>query len=123
MPSNIRPEEISTILKRELENFERGPQSYEVGTVLKVGDGIARVHGLYNIQAGELVQFADGTMGMALNLEEDNVGIAIFGEDIHIKEGQEVKRTQKIASVQVGEKLTGRIVDALGIAIDGGCAN
>jgi len=117
--TNIRPEEISAVLKKQLKEFEKKADVYEVGTVLSVGDGIARVHGLSNVMAGELVQFDYGIMGMALNLEEDNVGITIFGEDTHIKEGDQVKRTKRIASVPVGEKLIGRIVDALGVAIDG----
>ncbi len=119
MPTNIRPEEISAVLKKQLADFERKTDSYEVGTVLNVGDGIARVHGLSSVMAGELVEFPLGLRGMVLNLEEDNVGVAVFGEDKHIREGDEVRRTQKIASVPVGEKLVGRIVDALGVAIDG----
>jgi F-type H+-transporting ATPase subunit alpha len=119
MPIDLKPEEVSTILRRQLSDFEMKSETYEVGTVLSVGDGIARVHGLANVMAGELVQFADGIMGMALNLEEDNVGVAIFGGDTAIREGDEARRTETIASVPVGEKLSGRIVDALGIAIDG----
>jgi len=122
MSTNIRPEEISTILKKQLADFEKKADIYEVGTVLSVGDGIARVHGLSKVMAGELVEFVkkdQSIMGMALNLEEDNVGIAIFGDVVHIKEGDEVRRTKKIASVPVGDKLVGRIVDALGVAIDG----
>jgi len=119
MTINIKPEEISAILKKQLANFDKKGDVYEVGTVLSVGDGIARVHGLSGVMAGELVAFSDGLVGMALNLEEDNVGVAIFGLDTHIKESDEVKRTKKIASVPVGENLIGRIVDALGTAIDG----
>ncbi|NKB25233.1 MAG: F0F1 ATP synthase subunit alpha [Kiritimatiellae bacterium] len=119
MAIDLKPEEISAILKKQLAGFNMKLESYEVGTVLNVGDGIARVHGLANVMAGELVEFPGGLKGMALNLEEDNVGIAIFGEDTHIKEGDEVKRTQTIASVPVGGALKGRIVDALGNAIDG----
>lgn len=119
MSSQIKPEEISRVLKEQLKNFSKKEISYEVGEVLSVGDGIARVHGLKNVMAGELVEFADGTFGMALNLEEDNVGVAIFGEGLEIIEGTEVKRTESIASVPVGEDLIGRIVDALGNAIDG----
>jgi len=118
MTINIRPEEISAILKKQLTDFEKRVEIYEVGTVLSVGDGIARVHGLANVMAGELVEFTGGIMGMALNLEEDNVGVAVFGDVTKISEGDEVKRTDKIASVPVGEKLAGRIVDALGLAID-----
>jgi len=120
MTIEIKPEEISAILKQQLSEFQSGSQVYEVGTVLNVGDGIARVHGLANVMAGELVEFPGGLRGMALNLEEDNVGIAIFGEDTAIKEGDQVKRTNSIASVPAGEGLSGRIVDALGNAIDGG---
>lgn len=120
MTQLLRPEEISIILKKQLEEFGLKEQSYEMGTVLSVGDGIARVHGLSNVLAGELVEFSSGVMGMALNLETDNVGIAIFGEDTKIREGDEVRRTSKIASVPVGDGLIGRIVDALGNPIDGG---
>src|SRR3989338_2879478 len=120
MANNIRPDEISSILKKQLADFERQAVSYETGTVLSVGDGIARAYGLGGVMAGELVEFSSGVIGMVLNLEEDNVGIAIFGDDTHIKEGDEVRRTQKIASVPVGQKLIGRMVDALGVAIDGG---
>ncbi len=120
MAVDLKPEEVSQILKEQLSDFEMKSESYEIGTVLSVGDGIARVHGLGNVMAGELVEFPGGLKGMSLNLEEDNVGIAIFGEDTHIKEGDEVRRTESIASVPVGFGLSGRIVDALGVAIDGG---
>ncbi len=120
MTELLNPEEISSILKKQIKDFGVQEQHYEVGTVLSIGDGIARAHGLSNVLAGELVEFQSGIMGMALNLETDNVGIAIFGEDTHIKEGDEVRRTGKIASVPVGDALIGRIVDALGNAIDGG---
>lgn len=119
MTIQIRPEEVTAILKQQIENYDLKMDHFEVGTVLSVGDGIARVHGLSGVMAGELVDFGNDLMGLALNLEEDNVGIAIFGEDIHIKEGQEVRRTGKIASVPVGEDVIGRIVDALGNPIDG----
>lgn len=119
MAIDLKPEEVSSILKKQLSDFELQSDTYETGTILSVGDGIARVYGLENIMAGELVEFPNGLQGVALNLEEDNVGIAIFGEDTEIKEGDEVRRTQTIASVPVGEALTGRIVDALGAAIDG----
>jgi F-type H+-transporting ATPase subunit alpha len=118
MVSTIRPEEITAILKKQLADFEKKGEVYEVGTVLSVGDGIVRAHGLGGVMAGELVEFAGAIMGMALNLEEDNVGIAVFGDVGCIKEGDLVKRTKRIASVPVGEKLVGRIVDALGSAID-----
>ena len=119
MAIDLKPEEVSSILKNQLSDFELKAETYEIGTVLSVGDGIARIHGLAEVMAGELVEFSDGLMGMALNLEEENVGVAIFGEDTHVKEGDAVQRTKKIASVPVGEALTGRIVDALGNAIDG----
>lgn len=119
MATHIRPEEISAILQNQLKDFNQQAVSYEIGTVLSVGDGIARVHGLSGVMAGELVAFSSGIRGMVLNLEEDNVGVAVFGDVTHIKEGDEVRRTKTIASVPVGEKLVGRIVDALGVAIDG----
>jgi len=119
MSIKLKPEEITSILRKQLSEFDNKGASYEVGTVLSVGDGIARVHGLANVMAGELVEFANGIKGMVLNLEADNVGVAIFGSDTGIKEGDQVKRTETIASVPVGENLTGRIVDALGVAIDG----
>lgn len=119
MSTKIKPEEISAILQKQLAAFTKTANVYEVGTVLSVGDGIARIHGLSGVMAGELVEFPGNIMGMALNLEEDNVGVAIFAEDTHIKEGDQVKRTERIASVPVGEQLKGRIVDALGNAIDG----
>lgn len=118
MTTNIRPEEISAILKKQLGDFDKTIEVYQIGTVLSVGDGIARVHGLADCMLGELVTFAGGITGMALNLEEDNVGVAIFGDITRIKEGDEVRRTNTIASVPVGESLVGRIVDALGVAID-----
>jgi len=118
MSIKIKPEEISSILRKELADYENRGSVYEVGTVLSVGDGIARVHGLEGVMAGELVAFDNDIMGMALNLEEHNVGIVVFGEVSGIKEGDRVKRTKRIASVPVGDKLTGRIVDALGLAID-----
>ena len=96
MAVDLKPEEVSQILKEQLSDFEMKSESYEIGTVLSVGDGIARVHGLGNVMAGELVEFPGGLKGMALNLEADNVGIAIFGEDTHIKEGDEVRRTESI---------------------------
>ena len=119
MSTKINPEEITSILTKSLKEFGGNTDEYEVGTVLSVGDGIARVHGLSQVMAGELVEFSKDLYGMALNLEEDNVGIAIFGDVTEVKEGDLVKRTNKIASVPVGDALIGRIVDALGVAIDG----
>src|ERR1700722_13672421 len=119
MPQQLNPDEISSILKQQITKFTSKVETSEVGTVLNVGDGIARVFGLANVMAGELVEFPGGIMGIALNLETSNVGVAIFGKDSHIKEGDEVKRTGKIASVPAGEELLGRIVDALGAPADG----
>ena len=116
---DIRAAEISAILKNEIANFGNEAQVTEVGQVLSVGDGIARVYGLDNVQAGEMVEFENGVRGMALNLESDNVGIVIFGSDRDIKEGQTVKRTGAIVDVPVGKELLGRVVDALGNPIDG----
>ena len=115
----VQPDEISAILKQQLLGFEKQVDVYESGTVLYVGDGIARVHGLGNVRASELVEFPHGIMGMALNLEEDNVGCVLFGDDTLINEGDAVKRTGRIVEVPVGEALLGRVVDPLGRAIDG----
>jgi F-type H+-transporting ATPase subunit alpha len=116
---DIRAAEISAILKEQIRNFGQEAEVSEVGQVLSVGDGIARVYGLDNVQAGEMVEFENGVRGMALNLESDNVGIVIFGNDREIKEGQTVKRTRAIVDVPVGKGLLGRVVDALGNPIDG----
>jgi proton translocating ATP synthase F1 alpha subunit len=115
----IRAAEISAILKQEIANFGTEADVAEVGQVLSVGDGIARIYGLDQVQAGEMVEFADGTRGMALNLETDNVGVVIFGDDRNISEGDIVKRTGAIVEVPVGKGLLGRVVDALGNPIDG----
>src|SRR5471030_368711 len=116
---DIQPAEISAILKREIQNFGADAEVSEVGQVLSVGDGIARVYGLDNVQAGEMVEFPGGIKGMALNLETDNVGCVIFGNDSTIKEGDTVKRTGAIVEVPVGKALLGRVVDPLGNPIDG----
>ena len=116
---NIQAAEISAILKEEIKNFGSQTEVAEVGQVLSVGDGIARVYGLDNVEAGELVDFSDGTKGMALNLEEDNVGIVVFGSDAGIKEGDVVRRSGTIVDVPVGRGMLGRVVDALGNPIDG----
>ncbi|MCI4660572.1 MAG: F0F1 ATP synthase subunit alpha [Neomegalonema sp.] len=116
---SIQPAEISAILKDQIKSFGQEAELAEVGRVLSVGDGIARVHGLDGVQAGEMVEFPGNIMGMALNLEADNVGIVIFGSDRDIKEGDTVKRTQSIVDVPVGKGLLGRVVDALGNPIDG----
>ncbi|MCH2294914.1 MAG: F0F1 ATP synthase subunit alpha, partial [SAR324 cluster bacterium] len=115
----IRAEEISNIIQQQIENFEKQTTKTEVGTVLEVGDGIARVYGLDNIVAGELVEFPNNLQGMALNLEEDNVGVVLFGDDRNIKEGDEARRTERIAEVPVGDAMLGRVVDPLGQPIDG----
>ena len=116
---SIRAEEISEILKQQIQNYEAHVQVSETGTVLSVGDGIARLYGLQSAMAGELLEFPGGLMGMVLNLEEDNVGAALFGDDRGIKEGDTVRRTGKIVQVPVGPGLMGRVVDALGNPIDG----
>ena len=116
---NIQASEISKILKEQIKNFGDDTEVAEVGKVLSVGDGIARVYGLDKVQAGEMVEFPGGTMGMALNLEIDNVGVVIFGSDRDIKEGDLVKRTSSIVDVPVGMKLLGRVVDGLGNPVDG----
>ena len=115
----INPSEITNILKDQIKNFGAEVEVSEVGQVLTVGDGIARVYGLDNVQAGEMVQFSEGTKGMALNLETENVGVVIFGDDSKIKEGDIVKRTGSIVDVAVGKSLLGRVVDGLGNPIDG----
>ena len=115
----IRADDISQILKQQIKNYESRVQVSETGTILSVGDGIARIYGLEGAMAGELLEFDGGVMGMALNLEEDNVGAAILGSDQKIREGQEVKRTGRIVEVGVGPELLGRVVDALGQPIDG----
>ncbi|MFC0686012.1 MULTISPECIES: F0F1 ATP synthase subunit alpha [Sphingomonadaceae] len=116
---DIRAAEISKVIKDQIANFGTEAQVSEVGSVLSVGDGIARIHGLDKVQAGEMVEFANGVQGMALNLEADNVGVVIFGSDAEIKEGDSVKRTNTIVDVPVGKGLLGRVVDALGNPIDG----
>ena len=116
---NIQASEISKILKEQIKNFGEDTEVAEVGKVLSVGDGIARVYGLDKVQAGEMVEFPGGTMGMALNLEIDNVGVVIFGSDRDIKEGDLVKRTSSIVDVPVGMELLGRVVDGLGNPVDG----
>ncbi len=116
---SIRAEEITEILKKQIKGFEKEIDVAETGIVLSVGDGIARIYGLENAMAGELLQFPGDIMGMVLNLEEDNVGSAILGEDFHIKEGDLVRRTGRIVEVPVGDALVGRVVDPLGMPIDG----
>ena len=115
----IKAEEISQIIKDQIQDFDKKIELSETGTVLSIGDGIARVYGLEKVQALELVEFPGGILGLALNLEEDNVGVAILGEDIHIKEGDIVKRTGRIAEVPVGDAVLGRVLDAAGQPLDG----
>jgi len=117
--AEIKPAEVSAILKQQLTGLDASASLDEVGTVLQVGDGIARVYGLSNVQYGELIEFDSGLEGIVLNLEEDNVGVVLLGPSKQIKEGDTVKRTQRIASINVGEKIVGRVVDALGKPIDG----
>jgi len=116
----IRPDEITSILQQELEKFERGVETQHVGTVLQVGDGIARVHGLPDCQMGELLEFPGGVMGLALNLEEDSIGAVLIGDSTAIKEGDSVKETGRIIQIPVGNGMLGRVVNALGQPIDGG---
>src|ERR1700710_1643735 len=117
--ADIKPDEISTILRQQLNNFNVEANLEEVGTVLQVGDGIARVYGLNNVGAGELVEFENGVKAIALNLEEDNVGVVLMGDSGDIKEGAKVRRTGKIASIKVYESMLGRVVNTLGLPIDG----
>ena len=116
---DIRADEISRIIKDKIGSVSGDQDLTEVGSVLSVGDGIARVYGLGKVALGELVEFSNGTRGIALNLEEDNVGVVVMGETSEIAEGDTVKRTAQIAKVPVGEALIGRVVDALGNPIDG----
>src|SRR5512136_2864395 len=116
---SFRPEEVSAVLAQELERYEAKLETKSVGTVLSVGDGIARVWGLEDAMAGELIRFPGDIMGMVLNLEADNVGVVLFGSDKDIKEGDRVERTNRIASVPVGKAMIGRVVNAIGIPVDG----
>ena len=117
--AEVRPDEVSAILKKQLTGFDSDVEVYDVGTVLQVGDGIARVYGLSEVMASELVEFPNGVIGMVLNLEEDSVGCVLFGESSLVKEGDTVKRTKRLASMPVGEGLLGRVVNPLGEPIDG----
>ncbi len=117
--TSLRPEEITGIIKDRIANFETKLEVNEIGTVLTIGDGVARVFGLKNVMAGELVEFGDGTKGMVLNLETNNVGVVVLGEDKNIREGSTVKRTEKIVEVPVGDGLLGRVVSAIGEPLDG----
>src|SRR5512142_269141 len=117
--AQIQADEITSILRQEIENYEKALDVTEIGSVISVGDGIARIHGLEKVMAGELIQFPHNVSGIAMNLEEDQVGGVLLCEDGEIKEGDEVRRTKRIMSVPVGEALIGRVVDALGVPIDG----
>jgi F-type H+/Na+-transporting ATPase subunit alpha len=117
--AEIKPAEVSAILKQQLSGFTTETQLEEVGSVLQVGDGIARIYGLNNVQSGELVEFANGLQGIVLNLEEDNVGAVLLGSSNNIKEGDVVRRTNRIASIKVGEGMVGRVVNTVGEPIDG----
>jgi F-type H+-transporting ATPase subunit alpha len=119
MVAEVRPDEISAILRQQLSNAKTDAQLEEVGTILSVGDGVARIYGLTQVQSGELLEFQNGTKGLAMNLEEDNVGAVILGTSAGLKEGDSVKRTKQIAFVNVGEQILGRVVDTLGNPIDG----
>ena len=116
----LRPEEITSILKERIEHYDVETDLAEVGTVLQVGDGIARIYGLENAVALEMLELEHNVVGLAFNLEEDDVGAALFGQWEHVKEGEPVKRTGNVASVPVGEALLGRVVDPLGNPLDGG---
>lgn len=115
----IRADEISTIIRKRIEEFDKEVQVAETGTILSVGDGVAKIYGLQEAMSGEMVEFPGGMNGLVLNLEEDSVGVAVFGEVTGVKEGDTVKRTGKILQVPVGEALIGRVVNALGEPIDG----
>ena len=116
---NIRPNEIANIIRQQIESYDKIVKINNVGTVLQVGDGIARVYGLEQVMAGELLEFEDKTIGIALNLENDNVGVVLMGTGIDILEGSSVRSTGKIAQVPVGEAFLGRVVDSLARPIDG----
>src|SRR5664280_419407 len=117
--AQIRADEITSILRQEIENYERAVDVSEIGSVISVGDGIARIHGLERVMAGELIEFPHDVAGIAMNLEEDQVGSVLLGDYTEIKEGDEVRRTRRIMSVPVGDALIGRVVNALGQPIDG----
>ena len=117
--AEVNPAEVSAILKDQLAGLKSEADLEEVGTVLQVGDGIARIYGMSNVQSGELIEFENGLMGIVLNLEEDNVGAVLLGSSNEVKEGDTVKRTGRIASIQTGEGMLGRVVNTLGEPIDG----
>ncbi len=117
--ADVRPDEVSAIIRQQLSNFQSEAELQETGTVLQVGDGIARIYGLTQVQSGELIEFSNNMKGIVLNLEEDNIGAVLLGPSEGIKEGDTVKRTKRIASINVSEKMLGRVIDTLGNAIDG----
>lgn len=117
--AEVRPDEISAILRKQLSGFESEVDIYDVGTVLQVGDGIARVYGLSQVMSSELVEFPNNVFGMVLNLEEDSVGCVLFGDTTLVKEGDIVKRTKRVASMPVGDAMLGRVITPLGFPIDG----
>src|SRR5579872_3551323 len=117
--ASIRADEITSILRQEIENYEGVVDVSETGSVISLGDGIARIHGLEKVMAGELIEFPHDVAGIAMNLEEDQVGAVLLGDYTEIKEGDEVKRTRRIMSVPVGDALIGRVVNALGVPLDG----
>src|SRR5205807_9954034 len=117
--AQIRADEITSLLRQEIENYERVIDVSETGSVISVGDGIARIHGLEKVMAGELIEFPHDVSGIAMNLEEDQVGAVLLGDYTHIREGGEVRRTSRIMSIPVGDAVIGRVVDSLGSPIDG----
>ncbi len=117
--AEIKPAEVSEILKKQLKGLKTDVDLEEIGTVLQVGDGIARIFGLSNVQSNELIEFENGSKGIVLNLEEDNVGAVLFGASEEIREGDQVKRTGKIASLNVGEGMLGRVINTIGEPLDG----
>ena len=122
MSNNIKPSEVSEVLLRELRNTDNDVKFEEVGVVLSIGDGVAHIYGLTNVTENELIEFDNGVMAVAMNLEEDNVGAVLLGSSEGIKEGQNVKRTGKVASIEVSQEMLGRVIDPLGIPLDGGKA-
>ena len=122
MSAKIKPSEVSVVLLRQLHDIDTHVQFEEVGIVLSIGDGVARIHGLTNVTENELVEFENGVMGVAMNLEEDNVGVVLMGASEGIKEGQVVKRTGRVASIEVSEEMLGRVINPLGQPLDGGPA-
>lgn len=122
MPNNIKPSEVSDVLLRQLENIDTNIKFEEVGIVLSIGDGVARIYGLTGVTENELIEFDNGVMAVAMNLEEDNVGAVLLGSSEGIKEGQSVKRTGRVASIEVSESMLGRVINPLGQPLDGGGA-